>query len=220
MLNLSQGAMQRLAMRAMVSAIVAGVLMIAGAVISSAVAQTVEEHDWCFKDAGNRSPDLRIKGCSAVIQSGNIVGPWLAAAFNRRGAAFAKAGKYAEAIADFSQAIEIAPTYAETYYYNRGNSYYAQRHYDRAVADYTAAIQMAPVAKPVDASEDRPGAAVALTHDQSVAWYYFNRGLANRIKGNYEQATADCNQAIQLNPQNASRYYAATGWCGSEPMRR
>jgi tetratricopeptide (TPR) repeat protein len=90
---------------------------------------------------------------------------------------------YDRAIADFTQAIQLDPTYAAVYS-NRGIAYAEKGDYDRAIADYNQAIQF----------------------DPTYAAAYSNRGIVYAEKGDYDRAIADYNQAIQLDPTYAAVY--------------
>ena len=77
-------------------------------------AQTPKQLDWC--NGKNRAtPDLRIKGCTAVIQSGKFAGQNLAIAFVKRGHANYDKGQFDRAIQDFDQAIRLNPNYAAAF---------------------------------------------------------------------------------------------------------
>ena len=52
-----------------------------------------------------------------------------------RGNFYAEQGEHKKAIANYNQAIEMTPHYADAYF-NRGNSYAQQQKYDLAIADY------------------------------------------------------------------------------------
>ena len=89
------------------------------------------------------------------------------------------------AIADYNQAIQLNPKYAEAYN-NRGNVYYNQGKYDLAIADYNESIRL----------------------NNPKLWLpYNNRGIVYDDQGKYDLAIADYNQAIQLNPKLAHAYY-------------
>ncbi len=91
--------------------------------------------------------------------------------------------EFEQALADYNQAIQLNPKYADAYN-NRGIVYRKQGKYDLALADYNQAIQLNP--KYADA--------------------YNNRGIVYRKQGKYDLALADYNQAIQLNPKYADAY--------------
>ena len=75
-----------------------------------------------------------------------------AEAYNYRGRAYTAMGKHDEAISDYTQAIELNPNSAESYY-NRGFSYVrkimsdknsVKQDYEKAIPDFTKAIQLNP----------------------------------------------------------------------------
>ncbi|MFH1634626.1 MAG: tetratricopeptide repeat protein [Chloroflexota bacterium] len=89
-----------------------------------------------------------------------------------------------QAIADYTEAIEIYPLFAEAYN-NRGVVYSDLGDYEQAIADYTKAIAL----------------------DPQFAYAYSNRGVAYAGLGDYMQAISDYTQAIELDPQDATAYY-------------
>jgi tetratricopeptide (TPR) repeat protein/tRNA A-37 threonylcarbamoyl transferase component Bud32 len=96
-----------------------------------------------------------------------------------------EAQNYKAAIANFSQAIDINPDYAEAYN-RRGDSYYRLGDYKNSLTDSSAAIRL----NPKDANS------------------YYDRGFSLYSLNDYNGAIADYNQAIELDPQNAEYYYA------------
>ena len=89
-------------------------------------------------------------------------------------------GEYDRAIADYDQALKLAPS-AEGYF-NRGNAHLAKRDYDRAIDDYNQSIK--------------------LKSDFAAA--FDNRCWARAVLGVLKPALADCNQALRLMPKNAA----------------
>jgi len=83
------------------------------------------------------------------------------------GMAYASAGRYAEAIASYNQAIEYDEDNALAYY-NRAWVHGKKEDYDNAITDYSAAIRL----------------------DASLAKAYMNPGWAYGQKGQHEQAIA------------------------------
>jgi hypothetical protein len=65
------------------------------------------------------------------------------AAYLRRGVFYSTRGMYHRAVADFSRAIEHAPTSAEPYT-NRGLAHYHLGRYAAAITDYETAIRLSP----------------------------------------------------------------------------
>lgn len=99
------------------------------------------------------------------------------AAFFERGKRAHKAGDRDQAIADYTAAARIDPTFAEVYN-RRGNAYLDKGEIDRAIADYSRALHLDP-GDPV---------------------LYYNRGKALEAKGAHAPAIADFSEAVRLDP--------------------
>jgi tetratricopeptide (TPR) repeat protein len=109
-------------------------------------------------------------------------------AYNTRGAAYARTGKFAEAIADFTKAIQLDPNNTAAYT-NRALAYRQTKHGDLALADFNHALQSNPNHAPA----------------------YLGRANLLRAQGEYSQAMSDLDQAIRLNPegqQGAQAFHA------------
>ncbi|MHA7840923.1 MAG: tetratricopeptide repeat protein, partial [Gammaproteobacteria bacterium] len=107
-----------------------------------------------------------------------------AMAYHNRGLAKRQLGRYAEAIADYDEALRLNPAKAEAYH-NRG---YAKRQlgrYTEAIADYDEALRLNP----------------------AYAGAYFDRGFAKGQLGRYAEALVDYDEALRLNPANAVAYH-------------
>jgi tetratricopeptide (TPR) repeat protein len=115
-----------------------------------------------------------------------------AAAYLLRGDQETESKAYDQAIADYTQAIQLKPNNAEAYN-NRGLAYAlkSKSQMESAIADYSQAIRLRP----------------------AYAYAYNNRGVAYMASGRPEQALSDFNRAIQLNPgfpqahSNRGNYY-------------
>jgi len=114
----------------------------------------------------------------------------LARAYNNRGLVNANLGNYEQAIEDYTQAIELDPDYSEainlnpTYakaYYNRGRAYAAQEEYEAAITEYDAALGI----------------------DPSYARAYNQRGDVYQELGNEDAAMADFQKAVSLGSPEA-----------------
>src|SRR5262245_23303101 len=114
-------------------------VMAAGLVLASSAAMADNRTD-CLD---NKDHDLRIKGCSAVIQHN----PKDVVAYHNRGDAYGLKGDFDHAIADYSKAIEINPNYAPAYN-GRGRAYTSKGDYVHAVADVTRASELTPKVRP------------------------------------------------------------------------
>ncbi|MDZ8050393.1 MAG: tetratricopeptide repeat protein [Aulosira sp. ZfuVER01] len=95
-----------------------------------------------------------------------------------------EAGKYQEAVNDFTQAIEINPRNALAYN-RRGDAFYRLGDYQKSLSDSSKAIQL----NPQDANA------------------YYDRGFSHYELGKYKEAIADYTKAIKLNAKNPYNYY-------------
>ena len=125
-----------------------------------------------FDDTGRQ-----IRGCTAYNRSGKALGQNLAVAYTNRGIAYASRGDQQRALADFSEAIRLAPDNPFPYY-NRGNAYYDRKEYARALADFDAAIERGP----------------------ELALAYYNRGLVHQKLGHRDKSIEDYQKALSLDP--------------------
>ena len=99
---------------------------------------------------------------------------------NYQGLVLNDKGRYDEAIAEYTKAIEINPNYS-TAYTNRGNVYFNHlMEYDLAIADYSKAIELDPNN--------------ALAYENRSGVYYTNK--------QYDLAIADDSKVIMLNPDS------------------
>jgi tetratricopeptide (TPR) repeat protein len=144
----------------------------------SAFAQTPEEWLLCLGQDFS-SPDLPIKGCTAIIQTGQQVIDRLATAYNNRGVAYRLKVEYDKAIEDFNEAIRLRP-HSPTTFNNRAVAYRNKGDLDHALADYNEAIRLNP---------------------NYIAALY-NRGLLFDAKKEYERAIDDFNIALKIDPRN------------------
>ena len=101
-----------------------------------------------------------------------------------RGSRNKEAGKYKDAIADFSNYIKLYPNEAAAYY-NRGACYMELNNPVKALADYSTAIEINP-------------------QDPD---FFVNRGSAHQDLKNFKEAIADYTKAIELADHDAFVYY-------------
>ena len=103
--------------------------------------------------------------------------------YNRHGADYYLKQQYKLAIADFTKAIELNPSFSGAFH-NRGLAFRDEGQYASAILDFNRAIELSP---------DR------------IA--YFNRGLAYSAIGLYDLSIADLSKAIELDNKFARAYY-------------
>ncbi|MBE9183303.1 tetratricopeptide repeat protein [Microcoleus sp. LEGE 07076] len=134
-----------------------------------------------------------------------------------RGVGKAQQGDKTGAIADYTQAIALNASDAETFY-KRANARYDTGATDQAIQDYTEAIKVNPShAKAIYnrglarlETGDKRGAAEDFTQvlrlSPSDGDAYYQRGLAYYDLADYPLAIEDYTQAIRLNPKDATAY--------------
>ncbi|MYC29091.1 MAG: tetratricopeptide repeat protein [Chloroflexi bacterium] len=88
--------------------------------------------------------------------------------YNRRGNQYSRNGAYEQAIADYTQALELDANLADAWF-NRGCSYYELGMYDASIEDLTRAIE-------IDPQDDN---------------FYGRRSLAYLFSDRLEEAEAD-----------------------------
>ena len=179
-------------------------------------AQAADPRQLCLGPAS--TPDERVKGCSAVIESGQVQGSLLAAAYAQRGFVFTLKRNLEQAQKDLDQAIKVAPDYAEAYV-NRANFWTVSNQPERAIADAERALKLAPKA-PLAYFVRAGGEAKLGQYDNAIADYtevlrlnpnagasvYGPRGHAYYRKRDYDRAIADYNEQIKLNPDDVGAY--------------
>ncbi len=148
--------------------------------VQQQTAQQTQAWEWCKNQGGGVAPDLRISGCTSVIQSGREKPNGLASAFNSRGNAYWAKKDYDHAIADYDQAIKLNPSDA-VFFNNRGGALVGKGEVDRGITDFDQAIRINP----------------------NLTRAFIDRGHAFRGKGLFDRAIADYDQAIKLDPKNA-----------------
>jgi len=140
-----------------------------------------------------------------------------AEAYRIRAAAYSEKAAHKQAIADFTEAINLKGDDAASYF-GRGQSRLAEGDAAGAVSDLTQAIRYSEPAPRLyiargyaqlvkgDAAEAVADFSVALRLDPKNAAAYNSRGLAYRKTGDLEKAIVDYSAAIQLNPIYALAY--------------
>ena len=164
---------------------------------------------WCQDTAAG--PDLRIGGCTWLLQSGRLAQENAPIALDNRGSAWDDKGECDRAIEDCAAALRLMPDYASVLN-NRGSAWDDKGEYDRAIEDYTAALRLKPdlhqalynrgnawkAKGEYDRAIEDYTAALRLKPDLHQALH--NRGNAWKAKGEYDRAIEDYTAALRLNP--------------------
>jgi tetratricopeptide (TPR) repeat protein len=150
--------------------------------------------------------------------------PALAAAYLNRGSAQSAASDDERAIADFSEAIRLgsndATTDARTYY-SRGDACLSESEYGKAIADYGEAIGLDPrfaaahnnrrwarAISGLDLQQAFEDCNQALQFAPDEASYRDTRGFANLQLGRFDEAIADFDLALKIDPRLASSLHS------------
>jgi serine/threonine protein kinase/Tfp pilus assembly protein PilF len=136
----------------------------------------------CWLDLGQGREDF---ARAVVVFTGCILKrPDHAYAHYCRAGAYRKLGRYPEAVADCSRAIDLDPGFAEAWYL-RGRICGERGQLKEAIADFSQAI--------------------ALDSKLAIAW--LSRGVGYSRLGQQKKAVADCSRAIELDSQLAIAWY-------------
>ena len=125
----------------------------------------------------NANPEVKIFGCSAIIDAGTEAPEAIATAHYNRALAYHAKRELDLATADYDRAIALNPEFAEAYN-GRGKAYFHKGHNDRAMLDLDRAIEL----------------------DPAYAEAYANRGLVEGWQGKKERAAADFREVLALRP--------------------
>ncbi|HKB60651.1 MAG TPA: tetratricopeptide repeat protein [Gallionellaceae bacterium] len=135
--------------------------------------------------------DYAIRECSAALKNATRTDRYVARMYMVRAEAWYAKKDYSKAIADAGAAIDADPKWGDNRVI-RGDFYITAGQYDQAIKDYTGALAL-----PSDmASPQAFHAAV-----------YAKRAAAYGLMGRLDQAIADSNKAIALDPGLARAYY-------------
>jgi tetratricopeptide (TPR) repeat protein len=146
-------------------------------------AESAQDQDANWTLCTVSDPDIRIVGCTAIIQAGAERAEKLAIAFNNRGLAYDRKGEYDRAVEDYDQAIRLNTNYSDAFY-NRGSTYRNMGEYDRSIGNFDQAITLNP--------------------NHFLA--FINRGNSYNDKGEYDHALQNFDEAIRLNPNYAAAF--------------
>jgi tetratricopeptide (TPR) repeat protein len=156
---------------------IGGLCLAASLAAAPALAQTKQQSDWCVNNGLAFSPDLQIKGCTALIQAnGGKNARQMASAFKNRGDAYKDKSDYDRAIADYNEAIRLDPKFAIAFRGRALATAVLKKDYNGSIPDLTEAIRL----------------------DPKYASAYSDRCLSRAIVGQLQDALADCEEALRL----------------------
>jgi tetratricopeptide (TPR) repeat protein len=150
---------------------------------SVAEAQIEQQQNWCAGKEG-ASPDLRISGCTAVIQSGRMSPKQLAATFKTRATVYFYNRDYDRAIEDYGQAIKLDPLDSEIFD-NRCWTYATVNKLQEALKDCNESLRL------------RPNFAPTL---DTLGFVYLKLGQ-------FDRAIATYDSALQIEPKSVYSLY-------------
>jgi tetratricopeptide (TPR) repeat protein len=207
-----------------------GWLIVTATLLVLGTAMPVTADDKADCDQSNNL-DLRIRGCTGLIASGELESGGTAAAYIRRGNAYRGIGDYGRAIADnhkavanYDEAVQLKPDDA-TIYYNRGSAYRAKGDSFRSAAGCDGAVPIkldyslvfnSNGASDYDNAIADYGRAIELREDYATA--YNGRGSVYRSIRDYDKAIADYSKAIEFRAVSTPEQNPAIGRRKSWPL--
>ena len=158
----------------------------------------------------------------AIVDYNRVIqlNPNNATAYTYLGISFLMQNNCSEAIKNFNRAIELAPNYIEPYLH-RSIAYFQMNDETKSRADYKRVMELnfklALEHNRLAALHMRKGEyEQAISHfsniieldinDKNLAIAYSNRGFCYANIGKYDEAIADCNRSLELNPENNETY--------------
>jgi tetratricopeptide (TPR) repeat protein len=148
-----------------------------------AMAQLKEEQSWCA-GGGGASAEIRIQGCTAVIESGRGSSKQQSFTFKSRGDAYYQRREYDRALQDYDQAIKLNARYSDAF--------------DRRC------WTLATVDKLADALKD---CKEALRLRANFAPALNTLGLVYLRLGQFDDAISSYSAALQADPKSAYALY-------------
>jgi tetratricopeptide (TPR) repeat protein len=137
------------------------------------------------------SSPLALRACSDILKSGQLDQAAIARVYLRRGLAWMIEDEPAEAVADSTRALEIAPKNIKALT-SRARANAVLGNHAAAVQDWTALIELKP--EPAD-----------------LEALYLERGASQLGAGDPQAALADYDKTLQLNPRSVKAHVGRAG---------
>jgi tetratricopeptide (TPR) repeat protein len=147
-----------------------------------------------YQDTGQY--ELAIADFNKAIE----INPRHAAAYYNRGLAHANRGELDQAASDYNRAVELDPKYREASYQN---AYANKGHDDKTASGFSKTLKISPMYGNNKSQYDHQ---VISNYNKVIganpgdAKAYYHRGVAYYNKGQYDEAIADFNKSIELDP--------------------
>ena len=143
---------------------------------SSLLGQSQEKYR---KQCATGDPEQSITACSALIQSAQPNGKYLASAYLDRASAYARKSDYEHALQDYNAVLRLNANSANAFY-GRGWVYAKKTDYDQAIREFTHALRLNP----------------------NLSGALRERGVAYTHKNDYDHAIQDYDEALRLNQRD------------------
>jgi len=149
---------------------------------------------------GSRVIISPIRLCTLAIQEGDEAGN-RAASYNNRGVLHFEAANYDDALADFTEAVQLDNTLTFAHI-NRGNIFNLREQWAQAISAFDRAIELGIQPRPGRAGEtiESPQASEARAV-RELARAHFNRGIAHENLEQLREAYRDYLRASELAPE-------------------
>ncbi|WP_213742173.1 caspase family protein [Bradyrhizobium sp. dw_411] len=161
--------------------------------------------------------DLKIAGCTKMLQVPKLPPEALSAIYAARGTGFAAKNDFSRAIVDFDEALRLNSKSIAALN-NRGAAWLLKGENAKAIADLDAAVALDPKNPSIfsargtlwrqlgEYNKSIADLNEAITLAPKVSQAYNNRALTWKDAGEYDRAIADLNEAIRLNPADEKAY--------------
>lgn len=176
-----------------------------------------------YYNCSSESRETEVNNALDDLEKAVRLEPDLVFAYNIRANIFRDEGQYDEALGEFNKTIVMAPKHANSYI-GRGYTYSKLREYEKAIDDLKVVLQMRPdnlfvdfrfsqlyswKKKDYEERVEKYSKSINEYPDRAVSYIY--RGCAYYQLGHfnssfYEQALADLNTALCLNPKSSMAY--------------
>ncbi len=193
-------------------------ILVAGATVSVVLMLALSKRDARWEVCSTAAPDVRIRACTAIIDSGYERADGLSRAFSNRGAAFRRQGDLARAMDDYDQAVRLSDTNSRAFH-NRAVLHGEEQQYDLALADLDKAIALDPSYANAwnarcwtkvltgDLTDAVADCTESLKLHAADAVTLSSRALAYLKLRQLDQAIADYDAVLKLSPQNATSLF-------------